>query len=94
MKHKTIKFKEGENTTHLSMSKEKNSQYEIKSTLLQVIEIHLEQLSKMQEQKGIPKEGVTMVICEVGIDNKKYDLTLCLTEKGYLDKFIEETEYL
>jgi hypothetical protein len=41
----------------------------------------------MEAAGGMPPDGVTCVVGEVGFSGKKYDITFCVTEKGIVDDF-------
>ena len=69
------------------MNKEKNSQEEMKTVIMAKMLECLNTISEEQEKNGIPKDGFTVLVGEIGVDGKSWDLCLCLTEKGILDNF-------
>ena len=73
--------------TEVNMDKQNNSQDEIKKVLVAKLYECVNSISERQEKKGIPDDGLTLFVAEIGVDGKKFDMTIALTPEGILDEF-------
>ena len=65
----------------IELNKDENSQQDMELMLVIKLMYCIKEISKLQETKGIPDEGLTMFVAEVGLSNIKWDLTISLTKK-------------
>ena len=66
----------------IELNKDENSQQDMELMLVIKLMYCIKEISKLQETKCIPDEGLTMFVSEVGLSNIKWDLTISLTKKG------------
>jgi len=69
------------------MSKKSHTQDHMKSELAKVILNHINDINAISEMKGIPSDGITSFLGEIGMDGKEYELSISWTPKGMLDGF-------
>ena len=75
-------------------SEEVNTQDEIKKAITAKIYGCVSKISEIQEKKGIPINGLTSYVAAIGIDGRKYDMTLVLTPVGVFSAFAKTSVLL
>lgn len=71
----------------VQMNKKEDTQDQIKKALVQKLFECVNGISERQEKKGIPKNGLTVFVAEIGVDGRKYDMTIALTPDGVFNAF-------
>lgn len=69
------------------MSAKTHTQNEITQIAEKAICDAFRQMNKIDDSQGIPKEGLTIVVLEIGFGGRVYDLSLVLTPEGIIDEF-------
>ena len=78
----------------IHLNKTTHTQDEIKKAITAKIYGCVNKISEIQEKKGIPINGLTSYVAAIGIDGRKYDMTLVLTPDGVFSDFEKITTLL
>lgn len=80
--------------TQIYMNKINNSQDSMEKMLAIALLQAVKDMSETQETSGIPENGLTIVIGNVGMDNREFKLSICLTPIDVFSEFLKTTAIL
>ena len=61
------------------MDKSTHSQDEISKSLIKGITLTIEQINRLSDEIGVPKQGLSVPVGEIGFNGNKFDLIISLS---------------